>query len=233
MIQITRSTLAITFRAYAFHQRHHALQVARGDGGKSVFEDDKDRYGWVDLLERACERFAWRVHAWVLMGRKGSVGREAVKAHDETEADRIATASLALLGLPDDAEKLAGRGRWLQEKTVIAAVIRKRTGVGNRWIARRLGMGQERSVIRAVRRTKEDAREARTMLDLENRLVADYRAPIDYRLTLSTIDALRPHRAQVAPRRSPLMACDFRTLIHESHHPLQHDLQQFLQMKKP
>jgi hypothetical protein len=121
----------------------------------------------------------------------------------------------------------------LQEKTVIAAVIRKRTGVGNRWIARRLGMGQERSVIRAVRRTKEDAREARTMLDLENRLVADYRAPIDYRLTLSTIDALRPHRAQVAPRRSPLMACDFRTLIHESHHPLQHDLQQFLQMKKP
>jgi hypothetical protein len=30
-----------------------------------------------------------------------------VNAHDETEADRIATASLALLGLPDDAEKLA------------------------------------------------------------------------------------------------------------------------------
>ncbi len=26
--------------------------MARGDGGKPVFEDDKDRYGWVDLLER-------------------------------------------------------------------------------------------------------------------------------------------------------------------------------------
>ena len=42
--------------------------MARGDGGKPVFEDDKDRYGWLDLLGKACERFGWRVHAWVLMG---------------------------------------------------------------------------------------------------------------------------------------------------------------------
>jgi putative transposase len=42
--------------------------MARGDGGKAVFEDDKDHFLWVDLLERACARFGWRVHAWVLMG---------------------------------------------------------------------------------------------------------------------------------------------------------------------
>jgi REP element-mobilizing transposase RayT len=42
--------------------------MARGDGGKVVFEDDKDWHGWVNFLERACERFCWRVHAWVLMG---------------------------------------------------------------------------------------------------------------------------------------------------------------------
>ena len=53
----------------------------------------------------------------------------------------------------------------LLEKAVIAALIRKRTGVSNRWIARRLGMSQESSVIRAVWRTKEDAREAERMLD--------------------------------------------------------------------
>jgi hypothetical protein len=34
------------------------------------FEDDKDRHGWLDLLERACGRFGWRVHAWVLMGKR-------------------------------------------------------------------------------------------------------------------------------------------------------------------
>lgn len=45
---------------------YHAM--ACGDGGKTVFEDDKDRYGWVDLMERCCARFGWAVHAWVLMG---------------------------------------------------------------------------------------------------------------------------------------------------------------------
>ena len=107
------------------------------------------------------------------------MGGQAVKAHDETEADRLTSASLALLGLPDGAEQLAGRGRWLLGKAVIAALIRKRTGVSNRWIAGRLGMGQESCVIRAVRRTKEYAREVERMLDLENRLPADYRDPID------------------------------------------------------
>lgn len=41
--------------------------MARGDGGKQVFEEDKDRYGWIDLMERACGSFGWRIHAWVLM----------------------------------------------------------------------------------------------------------------------------------------------------------------------
>jgi len=42
--------------------------MARGDGGKAVFEDDRDRFAWLELMERACERFGWRAHAWVLMG---------------------------------------------------------------------------------------------------------------------------------------------------------------------
>ena len=42
--------------------------MARGDGGKNVFDDDKDRFAWTDLMEKAHGRFGWRVHAWVLMG---------------------------------------------------------------------------------------------------------------------------------------------------------------------
>lgn len=53
-------------------------------------------------------------------------------------------------------EKLRGRGKWIREKAVIAAVIRKRTGVGNLWIARRLEMGHEGSVTRAVRWAREE-----------------------------------------------------------------------------
>ena len=40
--------------------------MACGDGGKNVFEEDKDRYVWTDLLERAHGRFGWRVHAWAV-----------------------------------------------------------------------------------------------------------------------------------------------------------------------
>ena len=42
--------------------------MARGDGVKNVFDDDKDRFEWTDLMEKAHGRFGWRVHAWVLMG---------------------------------------------------------------------------------------------------------------------------------------------------------------------
>ena len=153
---------------------------ARAKDPKSAINDaalGELRRGWV-LGEKG---FVEKVRA-VLSGqavakkkRKGNVGGLAVKAHDEAEAERIAKASLALLGLPDAVKKLAGRGRWLKEKAVIAAVIRQRTGVGNRWIAERLAMGEESSVVRAVRRAKENATEKKRMQNLKKQLEADYR----------------------------------------------------------
>ena len=325
--------------------------MARGDGGKTVFEDDKDRFAWVDLMARVCERCGWRVHAWVLMGnhfhvlletpepnlvagmkwmlgvysqgwnrrrqrhghvfqgrykavvvngeerdgsyfrivadyihlnpvrsgqvggvtgkrlrswrwssfpayadgkkpdwletdrvlrahrlsedprggkayggylemrasdpdaamndaslaelrrgwylgeksfaekvlatlsgeelaakkQKRSVGGDAAIAHEQAAAERIVRAGLAALGLPDDPATLPGRGKWLQEKAVVAALVRKRTGVGNRWIAGRLGMGHEGNVTRAARLAREDAATGRRLEELEKQLVLDFR----------------------------------------------------------
>ncbi len=42
--------------------------MARGDGGKDVFESDFDRQDALKRLEEVCGSFGWRVHAWVLMG---------------------------------------------------------------------------------------------------------------------------------------------------------------------
>ncbi len=42
--------------------------MARGDGGKSIFEDDDDRKAFIGRLGEVCERCGWKVHAWVLMG---------------------------------------------------------------------------------------------------------------------------------------------------------------------
>lgn len=42
--------------------------MARGDGGKTVFETDDDRLVFLHRLGEACGSCGWRVHAWVLMG---------------------------------------------------------------------------------------------------------------------------------------------------------------------
>ena len=42
--------------------------MARGDGGKVVFENDDDCSVFLSRLGEACGSCGWRVHAWVLMG---------------------------------------------------------------------------------------------------------------------------------------------------------------------
>ncbi len=42
--------------------------MARGDGGKKVFENDEDRKIFIARLGEVCGRCGWKVHAWVLMG---------------------------------------------------------------------------------------------------------------------------------------------------------------------
>lgn len=44
--------------------------MARGDGGKDVVEDDKDRVAGVDLLEQVPGRFGGRVRKLKALGRK-------------------------------------------------------------------------------------------------------------------------------------------------------------------
>ena len=321
--------------------------MARGDGGKEVFEEDKDRYGWIDLMKRACGSFGWRAHAWVLMGnhfhllvetpepnlvagmkwllgvysqgwnrrrqrkghvfqgrykavvvngeerdgsyfkivadyihlnpvrsgwaggetgkrlrswrwssfpayagskspewletekvlrafqlsedhrgcrayagylearakdakgavtdgalkelrkgwclgersfadkvleaiasgaspkrRKGSVAGAAASAHDEAEAERLTVAALRALNAPTEAKQLSGKGKWVDETSVVAALIRKRTGVRNRWVAERLGMGHEGNVTRAIRRVNEYPSWKSRLRNLEAMLVS-------------------------------------------------------------
>ena len=41
--------------------------TARGDGREAIYFGDADREAWIDLLERVCDRFNWRCHAWCQM----------------------------------------------------------------------------------------------------------------------------------------------------------------------
>ena len=102
--------------------------------------------------------------------KRSSVGGGAAKAHDEAEAQLLVAAALAELGVPDQAADLAGRGRRKDEKEMVAALVRSRTGVTNRWIAARLSMGHEVSVTRAVRRCRDDPKTARKLKALVRKL---------------------------------------------------------------
>jgi putative transposase len=42
--------------------------MARGDGGKAIFEGDDDRKAFLYRLGQVCGSHGWRIHAWVLMG---------------------------------------------------------------------------------------------------------------------------------------------------------------------
>ena len=42
--------------------------MARGDGGKTVFETNDDHLVFLNRLGETCASCGWRVHAWVLMG---------------------------------------------------------------------------------------------------------------------------------------------------------------------
>ena len=87
--------------------------------------------------------------------KRGNVAGEATSAHDEAEAERIAMAGLRALGVPTEAAQLHGKGKWVEETALVAVLIRQRTGVKNRWVAGRLGMGHEGNVTRAIRRVNE------------------------------------------------------------------------------
>ena len=102
--------------------------------------------------------------------KKGSVGGNAARAHDEAEAERLVSMALDELGLPGDSAELRGRGKWKDERELVAALVRKRTAMPNRWVASRLGMGHEVGVTRAVRRFRDDRRLAERFNVLEKRM---------------------------------------------------------------
>jgi putative transposase len=55
--------------------------MARGDGGRIVFESESDREDWLRRLGEVCGKYGWRVHAWVLMGNHFHILLETPEAN--------------------------------------------------------------------------------------------------------------------------------------------------------
>jgi putative transposase len=53
--------LRIEYAAAVYHV------MARGNQGRDIYADDRDRKLWLTTLGEACEKTGWRIHAWVMM----------------------------------------------------------------------------------------------------------------------------------------------------------------------
>ena len=85
--------------------------------------------------------------------KRGSVAGAAVRAHGESEAERIIRIIGAELGLPKSAEDLDLLRKGDSRKVICAALVKSRTSVKNDWLASRLRMGHPATVSQLVSRT--------------------------------------------------------------------------------
>src|ERR1035438_4875458 len=53
--------ISIEYAGTAYHV------MARGNQGRDIYADERDRKLWLATLGEACEKTGWRIHAWVMM----------------------------------------------------------------------------------------------------------------------------------------------------------------------
>jgi REP element-mobilizing transposase RayT len=100
---------------------------------------------WLSL-ERIVEESTFQ------LDRSSMVG-EPRRMHDETEAERLLSIAVRVVGL-ELAEKDSLRKND-SRKELIAWFLSKRTSVGQGWISNRLGMGDSSNVSHAIRRVEQ------------------------------------------------------------------------------
>lgn len=85
-------------------------------------------------------------------------------------AEHLAGRALKALELPSDGKALANLRKGDPRKVLVAVLLRKRTSVGNRWLAERLAMGHTAGVSRLVNGFQKAKRSGKHLAQLEQML---------------------------------------------------------------
>ena len=149
-------------RAYRRRMGHLAVQE-RKDQGK----------GWEELRRGWCvgkEGFGGKLLDRVkdkLQGRpRASLSEEAVRQHDETEAEGRVQDALKRLGWSETT--LRQTRKACPEKEVMAWILRRTTTVGASWIAGRLCMGHPTSVTNAMTHLRSPSPAHQRLIEILN-----------------------------------------------------------------
>jgi REP element-mobilizing transposase RayT len=123
--------------------------------GRKVLEGEwkRIRRGWYLGDDGFGGRMLKMVKATLGKGRAASYLGPAKRAHGELEAERMVARGLVVLGL--DGQRLVEKPKGMAEKQVLAWWLRQRTTAGRRWVSKRLWMGEESGVSKAIRLVKE------------------------------------------------------------------------------
>lgn len=125
------------------------LEERAADGGDGIGPEAMAalKRGW--YLGEAS--FAEKLRKLVEGKRSRVTGADPVaRSHDEGGAEELVVRALAAVGLPQGTGSLSELRKGDGGKILVAALLRKHTSAGNRWLAQRLAMGHTGRVSRLV-----------------------------------------------------------------------------------
>ena len=132
------------------HRPRRSLQRCRKrayrEGWKPV------RHGWYVGDEAFGERVLARMRGTVGTHDRRSYGGEAVRRHDEREAERLIQDGMSQLGLTDVRLKELPKGH--PYKRALAELAHSRTLVSHAWLSQRLNMGHPQNLSMHIRQAR-------------------------------------------------------------------------------
>jgi REP element-mobilizing transposase RayT len=168
-----------------------AFELAQDDRGRQAYVDwlearAANQEGKIDETAMAALRRGWylgdetfRTQLLCLLDQVGSAKPRARRApdgggrdHGERDAERLLVEGSAALKLPADSAGLADIRKGDPRKAVLAALIRRHTGVGTDWLAARLQMGHPGSVSRLLGVVRKQPKLLHDLEKLEKMLIS-------------------------------------------------------------
>lgn len=148
---------------------------AANDGGK-IDEEAMEalRRGWYLGEEGFKEKLLELLSkAGGKLRKKGSLAGDALRAHGQSEAERVIAALSKELGLPKSPDELMLLKKGDPRKVVCAALVKARTTVSNDWIAQRLAMGHPASMSQLVHRMRREPKGEKRLKKYEKTLKSE------------------------------------------------------------
>jgi REP element-mobilizing transposase RayT len=151
--------------------------------GRKIYEDERDRKLWLEMLGEVCAKTGWRIHAWVMMNNHYHLLLETPEANlvagmkwlQGTYTQRYNSRHEVFGPLfqgrykavvePEGGDYFAVVSTYIHLNPARAGLIRVETEVlawwlcqhttaRRRWVSERLGMGDESRVTQAIGRVK-------------------------------------------------------------------------------